>query len=48
MQIFFLAKSYDDMVSEFDAYLAPHWHGDLVGQTLALEERRIEHSAQQP
>ena len=27
----FLAKSYEDMVSEFDAYLAPHWYGDLVG-----------------
>lgn len=27
----FLAKGYTDMVSEFDAYLAPNWHGDLVG-----------------
>ena len=27
----FLAKGYADLVSEFDAYLAPHWHGDLVG-----------------
>jgi hypothetical protein len=27
----FIAANYKDMVSEFDAYLAPHCHGDLVG-----------------
>ena len=27
----FIAANDKDMVSEFDAYLAPHWYGDLVG-----------------
>ena len=26
-----MAANYRDMVSEFDDYLEPHWHGGLVG-----------------
>ena len=27
----FVATNYRDVVSEFDVYLEPHWHGGLVG-----------------
>ena len=27
----FIANCYRDLVSEFDDYTEPHWHGDLVG-----------------
>ena len=27
----FIANCYGDLVSKFEDYIAPHWHGDLVG-----------------
>ena len=41
----FIANCYKDLVSEFEDYIAPHWHGDLVSPGAGGRQNRTQRAA---